>query len=62
VYEGAKGNKGSGIFLLFCLEELLERRRERRGIKKVKQGNSKQFYEITMKFVIRTEEKTGRLC
>ena len=46
------GIKGSGTFLPFCLEGLLKTRREIRGIKKVKQENSKQFYEITMKFVI----------
>jgi len=57
--------KGSATFLPFCLERLLKRRSKGRGIKKVKQENSKQFYEITMKFVIedrRKDSKTKLIC
>jgi hypothetical protein len=46
------GIKVSGTFLPFCLKGVLKRRRKGRGMKKAKQENSKQFCEITVKFVI----------
>jgi hypothetical protein len=61
VYEVANGNKRFWYFSPFLTRRALKKRRERRGIKKAKQGKTpSSFMKLLRNLSFKTEEKTER--